>query len=56
MRLYQLGKLGNLDALQRGQAPSPQPGAGQVVVRIRAASLNHRDLNIISDSSRGCKK
>jgi NADPH:quinone reductase-like Zn-dependent oxidoreductase len=48
MRLYQFGNLGNLDALKLVDAPSPQPGAGQVVVRMRAASLNHRDLNIIS--------
>lgn len=48
MRLYQLGKLGNLDALKLTDAPEPRPGPGQVVVRIRACSLNHRDLNIVS--------
>jgi NADPH:quinone reductase-like Zn-dependent oxidoreductase len=48
MRLYRLGTLGNLDALKLTEAPDPRPGSGQVVVRIRACSLNHRDLNIIS--------
>ena len=48
MRLYRLGTLGNLDALKLVEAPDPQPGPGQVVVRIRACSLNHRDLNIVS--------
>ena len=48
MRLYQLGKLGSLDALQLREAQAPRPGAGQVTVRIRACSLNHRDLNILS--------
>ena len=48
MRLYQLGKLGNLDALKLTEAPDPKPGPGQVVVRMRACSLNHRDLNIVS--------
>ena len=48
MRLYRLGKLGNLDALKLVEAPNPKPGPGQVVVRIRACSLNHRDLNIVS--------
>jgi len=48
MRLYQLGNLGNLDALKLVEAPDPKPGPGQVVVRIRACSLNHRDLNIVS--------
>src|SRR5262245_13323918 len=48
MRLYQLGKLGNLDALKLIEAPEPKPGPGQVVVRMRACSLNHRDLNIVA--------
>ena len=48
MRLYQLGELGNFDALKQVETDSPQPGLGQVVVRMRACSLNHRDLNIIS--------
>ena len=48
MRLYQLGKLGNLDALKQVEADDPQPAPGQVLVRMRACTLNHRDLNIIS--------
>jgi len=48
MRLYRLGKLGGPDALQLKEAEIPRPGAGEVAVRIRACSLNHRDLNIIS--------
>ena len=48
MRLYQLDRLGNLDGLKLVEAEDPRPGAGQVVVRIRACALNHRDLNIIS--------
>lgn len=48
MRLYQLGKLGSLDALQLKESPDPRPGPSQVAVRMRACSLNHRDLNIVS--------
>src|SRR3977135_2868249 len=48
MRLYRFGQLGSLDALKLVEAPDPRPGTGQVVVRIRACSLNHRDLNIVS--------
>ena len=47
MRLYRLGKLGSLDALVLKEDEAPRPGPGQVTVRIRACSLNHRDLNII---------
>ena len=48
MRLYRLENLGGLDALKLTNAPDPRPGAREVVVRIHACSLNHRDLNIIS--------
>lgn len=47
MRVYQLDKLGGLDGLKLTEADVPRPGPGQVVVRMRACSLNHRDLNII---------
>lgn len=48
MRLYRFGTLGSFDALQLEEAEVPSPGPGQVTVRIRACSLNHRDLNIVS--------
>lgn len=48
MRHYQLGTLGSLDALKLIDAQEPRPGPGEVVVRMRACSLNHRDLNIVS--------
>ena len=48
MRLYQLGKLGGLDALELKEAAAPRPGLDQVAVQIRACSLNHRVLNIVS--------
>ncbi|MPZ43983.1 MAG: zinc-binding dehydrogenase [Betaproteobacteria bacterium] len=45
---YRLGALGSLDALERVDVPEPRPGDREVVVRVRACSLNHRDLNIVS--------
>ncbi|HWI13270.1 MAG TPA: NAD(P)-dependent alcohol dehydrogenase [Burkholderiales bacterium] len=48
MREFRLGKLGTLDALELRDAPAPRPGLGQVTIRVRACSLNHRDLNIVS--------
>jgi NADPH:quinone reductase-like Zn-dependent oxidoreductase len=44
MRAWEIrGKFG-LESLTLTQRPDPQPGPGQVVVRIKAASLNYRDL------------
>src|SRR4051812_17555220 len=33
----------SIDGLRLVELPEPQPAAGQVLVRIRAASLNYRD-------------
>jgi NADPH:quinone reductase-like Zn-dependent oxidoreductase len=47
MRLHRLPKAGNIDNLTLAEAEVPKPGRGQVLVRMRAASLNYRDLAII---------
>jgi NADPH:quinone reductase-like Zn-dependent oxidoreductase len=46
MKLYQLRNNQGLDSLTPIERPDPQPGYGQVVVRVRATSLNYRDLII----------
>jgi NADPH:quinone reductase-like Zn-dependent oxidoreductase len=43
MRTYRLPAFG-LEHLQRIDLPEPQPGPGQVLVKLEAASLNYRDL------------
>lgn len=35
------------DRLQRTERPDPEPGSGQVRVRLKAAALNYRDLSIL---------
>ncbi len=36
-----------LDALRLVERPVPRPGRGELLVRVRAASLNYRDLVIL---------
>lgn len=36
--------LQGLDSLQLGEAPKPTAGKGEVLVEIRAVSLNYRDF------------
>lgn len=36
----------SFDSLRQSERPTPEPGPGQVLVRLRAASLNYRDLSI----------
>lgn len=47
MKLYRIPEAGNIDKLVVAEAPLPKPARGQVLVRIRAASLNYRDLMIV---------
>ncbi|MCP5112288.1 MAG: NAD(P)-dependent alcohol dehydrogenase [bacterium] len=47
MRLYQIPDASGINALTITEAPDPAPGAGQVLVRMRAASLNYRDLVVV---------
>ncbi|HEV2356557.1 MAG TPA: zinc-binding dehydrogenase [bacterium] len=46
MKAIVLHGVGEPEALRPEEAPDPAPGPGQVVVRLRAAALNHRDLYI----------
>jgi NADPH:quinone reductase-like Zn-dependent oxidoreductase len=46
MQQYQLQDKTGLDALTLVTCPEPQPGYGQILVRVRATSLNYRDLII----------
>src|ERR1700682_3402478 len=48
MRAYQLDNLGSLDGLVLAERDMPSPGAGEVLVRVRASSLNARDLMILN--------
>jgi zinc-binding alcohol dehydrogenase/oxidoreductase len=44
MKAIVLKELGEAENLKLEEVPDPQPGAGEVVVRLKAAALNHRDV------------
>ena len=48
MRIYQIPKPAGIDSLVLREAPVPKPGRGQVLVKMRAASLNYRDLMVLT--------
>lgn len=55
MRAYQIGDQKSRDSLTLTQRADPVPGPGEVVVRVRAAALNHRDLSILNGRFLGLK-
>ena len=50
MRYYHLPYFGGPDALRQAERDEPKPGPREVLVRMRAWSLNHRDLLIARDA------
>lgn len=44
MKVWQVARDWSIEGLEQAEAPVPVPGPGQVTVRMRAASLNYRDL------------
>jgi NADPH:quinone reductase-like Zn-dependent oxidoreductase len=49
MRAYEIIGAEGIDALRLAERPTPQPGPGEVLVRVRASSINYRDLSTILD-------
>ena len=47
MKCYELQGPSGIDGLTLVDKPVSQPGEGQVLVRLKAATLNYRDLLII---------
>ncbi len=49
MKAWEIRDKGGIESLTLVERSSPQPGPGQVAVRIRASSVNYRDLAIVRD-------
>jgi NADPH:quinone reductase-like Zn-dependent oxidoreductase len=48
MKRYEIRTPGGIESLELAEAPPPAPGAGEILVRVHAVSLNYRDLLVVS--------
>jgi NADPH:quinone reductase-like Zn-dependent oxidoreductase len=49
MKVYELVKgCDSLEGMQQVERPTPRPGPGEILVRMRATSLNYRDQAVVS--------
>ncbi len=55
MRVYELNGARGLESISLTNRPDPSPLRGQILIRMRAWSLNFRDLLIINDNYGGLK-
>lgn len=51
-RAVRFHRWGGLDELVVDEVPTPAPGPGEALVRIRAAAVNHLDLDMLAGTSR----
>jgi NADPH:quinone reductase-like Zn-dependent oxidoreductase len=56
MRAYRIESFGSVDGIVLGESPDPQPGTREILVRVRATSLNYRDLMVLKAIGRGPTK
>ncbi len=48
MKVFEIGDQQGLASLTSSERPTPSPGPGEALLRVRAVCLNHRDINIVS--------
>jgi NADPH:quinone reductase-like Zn-dependent oxidoreductase len=49
MRAYEIVSDGGVDALALNSRPTPEPGHGEILLRMRASAINYRDLSTIEE-------
>ena len=53
MRAYRIESFGSVDGVVPASRDDPQPGTREILIRVRATSLNYRDLMVLKGGGRG---
>src|ERR1700686_3140811 len=56
MRAYRIDSFGSVDGVVPGSRDDPRPSTREILVRVRANSLNYRDLMVLKGGGRGPTK
>jgi hypothetical protein len=56
MEAYRINRFGSVDGIVLRSSEDPHPGPNEVLMRVRARSLNYRDLMVLKGGGRGPTK
>src|SRR6202049_4623071 len=56
MEAYRIERFGSVDGIVLRSSEDPRPGLKEVLMRVRASSLNYRDLMVLKGGGRGPTK
>ena len=56
MKAYRIDRFGSVDGIVLRSNEDPRPGPKEVLMRVRASSLNYRDLMVLKGGGRGPTK
>ena len=56
MEAYRIDRFGSVDGIVRRSSEDPRPGPKEILMRVRASSLNYRDLMVLKGGGRGPTK
>src|SRR3984893_1325150 len=56
MEAYRIDRFGSVDGIVLRSSEDPRPGPKEVLMRVRAGSLNYRDLMVLKGGGRGPTK
>ena len=56
MRAYRISRFGSVDGIELRSTGDPRPGVREILMRVRASSLNYRDLMVLKSGGRGPTK
>jgi NADPH:quinone reductase-like Zn-dependent oxidoreductase len=55
MEAYRIDRFGSVDGIVLRSSEDPRPGLREILMRVRASSLNYRDLMVLKGGGRGPK-